>query len=304
MAETTNAVTLGALLRRARGVLDKAGKADAALEARLIVEKLTGLGRREAIVEADRPVPPAEAEAVEAALARRLAGEPVHRILGRRPFHGVELTVTPDTLDPRPDTEALVDLVLPVLREAVRRDGECRLLDLGTGTGAIALALLAEVPRARAVATDISAAALETAAANADLNGLRDRFEPVLSDWFRDVEGRFHAIVANPPYIATGQIGSLEPEVRDFDPLLALDGGPDGLAAYRKIVAGARNHMELGGVVAVEIGHEQKSAVTRLFEAGGFRLEDEASDLAGRDRTLMFVLDDTPNCAAQKGLGK
>jgi release factor glutamine methyltransferase len=224
---------------------------------------------------------------VQDALARRIAHEPVYRILGHRAFYGLDLRLSPATLEPRPDTEALVDLCLPFLRGRVAA-GNCRILDLGTGTGAIALALLSQIPEATAVGTDISAQALETAAANADINGMKDRFDPIVSDWFSAIEGQFSLIVSNPPYIPTEDIGMLAPEVRDHDPAKALDGGTDGLNAYRRIAAGAAGHLEAGGRVAVEVGFDQRRAVSAIFEASGLAPIESARDLCGHERALMF----------------
>jgi release factor glutamine methyltransferase len=225
--------------------------------------------------------------AVQDALDRRIAHEPVYRILGRRAFYGLDLRLSPATLEPRPDTEALVDLCLPFLRGRVAA-GNCRILDLGTGTGAIALALLSQIPEATAVGTDISAQALETAAANADINGMKDRFDPIVSDWFSAIEGQFSLIVSNPPYIPTEDIGMLAPEVRDHDPAKAPDGGTDGLDAYRRIAAGAAGHLEAGGRVAVEVGFDQRRAVSAIFEASGLAPIESARDLCGHERALMF----------------
>ena len=280
--------TLGPLLREARAALSAAGLPEAALDARLIVESATGTGRTDAVLDPQRPVSAEQRAQVASMLARRTSGEPVHRILGRRDFHGVTLALSAETLEPRPDTEALVDLVLPVARAAVARHGECRILDLGTGTGAIALALLAAIPQARALATDISADALATAGRNADINGVSERFAARRSRWFEAVDERFHLVVSNPPYIPGKDIASLEREVRDYDPIAALDGGPDGLDAYREIAAGVSAHLEAGGHVAVEIGYDQAKDVTALFEAQGFRLADHANDLGGILRALIF----------------
>src|SRR5690606_12131695 len=152
---------------------------------------------------------------------RRAAGEPVHRILGFREFYGLKLFLSPATLEPRPDTETLVDAVLPFLRRMAAREGACRVLDLGTGTGALALALLAEVPQATAVGADISVDALATAERNALENGLSSRFQAIRSDWFEKISGTFHAIVANPPYIPSYELETLQSEVRDHDPAMA-----------------------------------------------------------------------------------
>lgn len=281
-------VALGALLREARDRLATAGIADAALDARLIVEHFTGTSRTDAVARPEREIPAPAAEAVRAALGRRLAGEPVHRILGRRAFYGLDFALSPATLEPRPDTEVLVDRLVPRLAEIARKHGGCRILDLGTGTGAIALALLSQVPDARATGVDIAPEAVETAIRNAAANGLSGRFEGRVSDWFSNVNGKFHGIVSNPPYIETQDMAELSPEVRLFDPRQALDGGADGLDAYRAVAAGAARFLEPDGLVGVEIGYNQRGTVTALFAGEGFVLVEAARDLAGRDRVLIF----------------
>jgi release factor glutamine methyltransferase len=282
-------LALRALHREARDRLTEAGVEDAAFDARLIVEHFTGTNRTDAISDPEREIGAVTVAAVEAALRRRIAHEPVHRILGRREFYGLDLKLSPATLEPRPDTETLVDLCLPFLRErtAVRRN--CRILDLGTGTGAVALALLSQIPGTTALGTDISAEALETALSNADISGLKSRFEGVVSDWFGAVDGRFMLIVSNPPYIRTRDIEALAPEVRDQDPMKALDGGMDGLDAYRSIAAGAGGCLEQDGRVAVETGFDQRQDVIGIFEAEGFVLKGSAKDLGGNERALMFA---------------
>ncbi|MEW9805564.1 peptide chain release factor N(5)-glutamine methyltransferase [Mesorhizobium sp. ZMM04-5] len=279
---------LSVLLGESRASLAEAGIDDAALDARVIVEHFSGTSRTDAIGRPDMAIDPRAVAATRDAIARRAAGEPVHRILGFREFYGLKLFLSAETLEPRPDTETLVDAVLPWLRRRVAAGGACRLLDLGTGTGAIALALLAEVPQATAVGVDLSADALATAGRNALENGLSERFSAIRSNWFEAVSGRFDAIVSNPPYIESREIATLQREVREFDPARALDGGPDGLDAYRTIAAQAAAHLEPDGLVAVEIGHAQKRDVTHLFERSGFRLVEARSDLAGRDRVLVF----------------
>lgn len=291
MAETPAAgpgEPLEALLRRLRGRLAAGGIADAAQDARLLVEHATSSDRMDMIRDPGRLVPPGAVVAAEATIARRLAGEPVHRILGWRGFYGLTLRLSPDTLEPRPDTETLVDLVLPRLRAVAAERGRCRILDLGTGTGAIALALLSQIPQARAVATDVAPGALATARRNAEANGLADRFETVLSDWFDDISGRHDAILSNPPYITGNEYENLAREVKDHDPPRALLAGPDGLDAYRAIAAGAARHLDVGGLVGLEIGADQKAAVTTIFEKAGFRLLDAAKDIGGRDRALVL----------------
>jgi release factor glutamine methyltransferase len=281
-------VTLAAVLAAARQRLSAGNVDDPGLEARMIVEHFTGTERRDSIVSPEMIVSPDQLSAIENALDRRLAGEPVHRIFGWRDFYGLRLKLSSDTLEPRPDTETLVDAMLPLLREAAKRDGRCRVLDLGTGTGAIALAIAAQVPEAIVTATDVSTGALATAAENAASLGLSDRFIPLNSDWFSAVSGKFHGIVSNPPYIPSKAIDGLQPEVRLHDPRRALDGGADGLNPYRAIALGAAEHLEDGGVVAVEIGDGRGREVEWIFAEAGYRMVSTHCDLAGTERTLTF----------------
>jgi release factor glutamine methyltransferase len=266
-----------------------AGINDAALDARLLVEHFTGTTRTDAISDPRREVGAEAIAAVEVALRRRIAHEPVHRILGRRDFYGLELKLSPATLEPRPDTETLVDLCLPFLRERAAVRGNRRILDLGTGTGAIALALLSQIRGTMALGTDISAEALETALSNADISGLKGRFEGIVSDWFEAVDGHFTLIVSNPPYIRTTDVEALAPEVWHHDPMKALDGGMDGLDAYRSIAAGAGGYLEEDGRVAVETGFDQRQDVIGIFEAEGFALKGSAKDIGGNERALLFA---------------
>ena len=276
-------VELGETMRRAKRRLEEAGIDSAEIDARLIVEHVTGTTRLDLIARPDQLVAGPHVDAIEVALARRAGREPVHRILGTREFYGLPMRISAGTLEPRPDTEVLVDAVL-----AVAGEGALRILDLGTGTGAILIALLAELPQARGVAVDVSDDALETAAANADLNGVAGRFRTVKSDWFADVVGEFDVIVSNPPYIATTDIAALDLDVRGFDPPAALDGGPDGLDCYRTIATGAGAHLTSAGSIGVEIGHDQKDAVIAIFESAGFAYQAARKDLGGNDRVLIF----------------
>ncbi|HEV7254155.1 MAG TPA: peptide chain release factor N(5)-glutamine methyltransferase [Mesorhizobium sp.] len=282
------ASTLGEALRQARAALAAAGVADPALDARLLVAEGAGVSREAILLGPERPLDASAAKTIAAMLKRRLGGEPVHRILGWREFYGLKLKLSPATLEPRPDTEALVDAVLPFIRETADRVGVCRILDLGTGTGAIALALISQEPRAVATGVDLSEEALRTADENAWALGLDGRFKTLRSDWFGSVAGRCHWIVANPPYISGSEKAALAPEVARFDPDLALFGGPDGLDAYRVIARDAGRFLEPDGGVAVEIGAAQKAAVEAIFESFGFTLTAAARDLGGRDRALVF----------------
>ncbi|WP_394887060.1 peptide chain release factor N(5)-glutamine methyltransferase [Mesorhizobium sp. AaZ16] len=279
---------LVAIQRDTRERLARTGVETPELDARLIVEHVTGLSQSDLIVRPDIQIDDATAAVVEAAVKRRISGEPVHRIFGHREFYGLDLLLSPETLEPRPDTETLVEAMLPFVRAVAARKGECRILDLGTGTGAIALALLRSVEAAVAEGVDISEGALDTAARNAERLGLADRFTAVRSDWFSNIFGRYDAIVSNPPYIPTNDIIHLQTSVRDFDPRRALDGGEDGLDAYRLISDGAHRCLAAGGTIGVEIGYDQKDAVTGIFQGAGYRLTKAVRDLAGNDRVLMF----------------
>ena len=258
------------------------------LDARLLVEHFSGTTRTDAIANPERAVAPDVVKAVDAALARRIAGEPVHRILGFRDFYGLRLSLSAETLEPRPDTETLVDAVLPFVRDTVALKGSCAILDLGTGTGAIALALLAVVPAATAIGVDVSSDALATATRNAGALGFARRFSALESDWFEKVSGRYDAIVSNPPYILASDIADLQKEVRDFDPPRALDGGADGLDAYRVLAMSAARYLEPDGIVAVEIGSTQNAQVTGLFVSADFDPVEARRDLSGNDRVLVF----------------
>jgi release factor glutamine methyltransferase len=284
--------TLAALHREARQRLTEAGVETPALDARLLVEHFSRTTRTQAISEPELPVDAAWIASIEDALIRRISGEPVHRILGFREFYGLRMALSRGTLEPRPDTETLVEAALPLVRTVAGRKGRCRVLDLGTGTGALALALLSRVPAATATGVDISDDALATARRNAAQLGLAERFTPLKSDWFSGIFGLYDVIVSNPPYIKSKDIEVLQTEVRDFDPLRALDGGGDGLVAYRMIAGGAKAFLEPGGCLAVEIGATQKADVVDVFQQKGFILVEAFRDLAGNDRALVFAMPD------------
>ncbi len=262
-----------------------AGVANAERETLLLAEAAFGLARGGlSLIEADEAPEPSLAR-YEAMVERRLAGEPVARIIGRWEFYGLDFELGPDTLVPRPETELLVDIGLAFMK----RTGGTRLLDLGTGTGAIAISLLVERPHASGVATDLSAGALAVARGNAARLGVLGRLELRQGSWFEAVEPgtSYDLIVSNPPYIETTTIGTLQMEVREHDPLLALDGGPDGLDPYRVIAAGAGEFLRPGGMLAVEIGHEQGESVAALFGEAGFGEVAIRKDLSGLDRVVM-----------------
>lgn len=279
---------LGTVLAEIRRRLKAGGIGEAALDARLIVEHFSGTQRIDALRDPAFNLDAQTVGRIEKAVGLRLAGMPVHRILGYREFYGLRLGLSPETLEPRPDTETLVEAMLPDLAGIVARKGACSILDLGTGTGAVALALLRAMPQARACGVDLSAGAVRTATENADRLGLGGRFTAIVSDWYGVVTGAYDAIVSNPPYITSREMGELPVEVAGHDPHLALDGGADGLDAYRVIAAGAGAHLKRDGLVGVEIGSRQKTDVIAVFAAHGLRLRSAARDLAGHDRALVF----------------
>lgn len=225
----------------------------------------------------DDALTPAQAARFDAFVARRAARQPVAQIVGRRAFWRHDFTVTPDTLDPRPDTETLV-------AHALTKPWQ-RVLDLGTGTGAILISLLAERRGATGIGADLSPAALAVARENAARIGVAADF--VLSDWFAAIDGRFDLIVSNPPYIALAEMAGLAPEVRDHEPHLALTDGGDGLGAYRAIVAGAAAHLNPGGWLMVEIGPTQADAVSAIFAQAGLRSVETLLDLDDRPRVVL-----------------
>jgi release factor glutamine methyltransferase len=274
-----------------RGLLKQAGERlathsieTAALDARLLFQAASGLRHEDIVAEPDLGVPLEVAARFSVFIERRSRFEPVSRILETREFYGRSFRVTPDVLDPRADTETLIGAVLGL----VKGKGPLRILDLGTGSGAIAATLLAELPEATAVASDLSAAALRVAKGNAEALGVAGRASFVQANWFEGIEGRFDLIVSNPPYIPLGDIAGLAPDVREFDPPRALDGGPDGLEAYRRLASGAGGHLAPKGHVILEIGAGQVNGVNVLFTGQGFARESRHFDLAGHIRCLVF----------------
>lgn len=276
-------------MAEARRRFEAAGLADPATDARVLICGLLDLSPTALLLDGDKPVAVDLAARVEEAIVRRLAREPVYRILGRRDFYGLDLALSQGTLEPRPDTEILVDVIVPHLRTMVASGLKPKIVDLGTGTGAIALALLQECPEAEAMGIDISEDALKTAAANAERNGLSSRFTTRAGPWFERTSEHFDIIISNPPYIRSDVVVGLEPEVTNFDPMAALDGGADGLEAYRAIAAEALEHLEDHGLVGLEIGFDQRDDVTQIFEEAGFSLLEERRDYGGNDRVLVFA---------------
>ena len=265
-----------ALLRDTAARLAQGGIPDAASDARRLVAH--ALGVEPAAVSLWQGTARADQLALlEAAIAARLARQPVSQITGWRDFWKHRFHVTRDTLDPRPETETLVAAALELPWRSV--------LDLGTGTGAILISLLAERPGVTGLGVDLSDAALAVARRNAAALGVRAQF--ARSDWFSAVTGRFDLIVSNPPYIGAAEMPALAPDVRDWEPRMALTDEGDGLAAYRAIAAGAPSHLSPGGWLAVEIGPTQGTAVAELFAAAGLGRIAVRPDLDGRDRVVI-----------------
>jgi release factor glutamine methyltransferase len=256
------------------------------IDARLLVEAAADATRADIVTDPYRPVSPAQAALLEDYVSRRVAREPVSHILGRKGFWKILLNVNRDVLTPRPDSEVIVDLVL----KSVPEERAFTILDLGVGSGAIILAILAERPAAKGVGIELSPEALAVARENAANLGLDERLALLRGDWTAGLaDESFDVVVANPPYIRSGEIETLEPEVKDYEPRLALDGGADGLDAYRALAPQVLRVLKPGGALHVEIGHDQARQVEALFrEAGAWEVRT-TRDLADKDRVVSGV---------------
>jgi release factor glutamine methyltransferase len=255
-----------------------------ALDARLLIAAALGLDADRLVLSDYRAVTPSEAARIDLYLARRIAGEPVSRIIGEREFWGLAFTLAPETLVPRPDTETVVEAVLAYFDRRGGRERPFRIVDIGTGTGAILIALLTELPSATGIGTDLSAGAARQALANAERHGVADRALFVQGRWAECCMSA-DVIVSNPPYIESAVIETLDAAVREHDPRLALDGGADGLDAYRAIVMDLDRLLAPEGAAFLEIGYDQAASVGALLEAAGFS-SSLHRDLAGHDRVL------------------
>lgn len=263
-----------------------AGIESAELDARLLVGAVLKLDLTGLITSANRSFDSDETSRLESLAARRLQGEPVARILGEKEFWGLPFSLSADTLVPRPDTETVVELALESLRATQIKRG-ARIVDIGTGSGAILLALLHEWPGSFGIGTDISVAALATARDNADKLGLAQRAAFVACHYAAAITGRFDLIVSNPPYIRSADIRELAREVRDHDPPRALDGGADGLDAYRVLIPQAAGLLAAGGAVIVEAGLGQRGSIEAMMTAAGLDLQPAAkTDLGGIPRAI------------------
>ena len=263
-----------------------AGIEAADVDARLLVGHALHLDRARLIAQSDRILEAREINVISALAARRLKREPVSRILGQKEFWSIALAITPDVLVPRPETETVVEGALDFVVRGGLRMEKLRILDIGTGSGALLLALLRELPNATGTGTDISTGALKVARENAARCGVEGRCTFVVCDIASVVEGPFDLLVSNPPYIAHNEITSLAPEVKNYDPTVALDGGDDGLAAYRAIAADAKRLLAPGARMFVELGAGQEAAVRDLFTNVGLIAGIARTDLAGIPRVL------------------
>ncbi len=273
-------------LRWAAEILAHAGVSNPEIDARALLAHATGLTHAGMISRARETIDPRVQTNFAAMIARRRQREPVGRIIGHRGFWTCEIALSSETLEPRPDTETLVDFVIG--RQRDRLKGQVRILDLGTGSGAILCALLSELCDASGLGVDLSSQACETARTNISKAGLAMRCQIQQSDWFDSVEGSFDLIVSNPPYIPSSEIAWLDPEVRNFDPILALDGGTDGLDAYRTIARGISSRLAPDGRVVVEIGLGQADEVSEIFRSAGYEPDGFQRDLQGHVRVLGF----------------
>lgn len=278
-----------AAARRALSDMFRSAELDSPeLDARLLVGHVLGCDHAGLAAQSGRMLAAAETIAIAALATRRLSREPIARILGHKEFWGLPLRLNAATLVPRPETETVVEAALAALGGPPARERSWRVADLGTGSGALLVALLSELPQACGTGTDINRAALACARANAAALGLAARASFVACHYGTALQGPFDLVVSNPPYVASGEIAALPAEVRSFDPRLALDGGADGLAAYRALAADARRLLAPSGVLVVELGAGQFSAASALFAAAGLRpAGPPRHDLSGVARALL-----------------
>jgi len=283
--------TLGHAVDRGARHLAAAGVQTARLDARVLAAHALGRDPSFVLTHPETCLSADQAAAVDALYARRVAREPVSRILGEREFWSLSFRVTGATLTPRPETETVVEHALTRIRACGRENEALRILDLGTGTGCLLLAVLSELPRAQGLGIDISADAVAVASGNANRLDLAGRARFRVGDWASGLSGPFDLILSNPPYIAAGDGAALPPEVRDFDPPAALFAGREGLDAYAAIAPQVARLLVPGGAVIVELGQGQEAAVIGIFQAAGLVHDGTRTDLAGIARSLCCRLD-------------
>lgn len=281
----TSRLSLGQAHTAAARLLREARIETPQLDARLLLCHAAGLTHEAYVAGLDDALAPDAAARFGTYVERRLAGEPVSRIIGFREFYGRPFCIDQSTLDPRPDTETVIEAALAM----VDCEAPLDILDLGTGSGCILVTLLAELPKVIGLGIDKSLPALEIARANAQILGVGDRANFVAGDWLEPIDGTFDLVVANPPYLSVADMAALSPEVRDHDPKAALDGGRDGLSAYRRIAPQLRKALRPGGFALFEVGQDQAQAVLRLLAESGLEVGEGQNlwrDLAGRPRVV------------------
>ena len=271
------------LLAEAAARLTAAGVPGARLDARILLGHVLGIESAAVFSLADTALPAGVASAFGALVGRRAASEPVSRIIGRREFWSLDFVLAPATLDPRPDSETLIEALLEL---RPNRAAALSILDLGTGSGCLLLAALSEYPRARGLGVDASEPCCAAAASNAARLGLAERTAFRAADWGGGIDGPFDVVLCNPPYIPTADIAALAPEVRLHDPRTALDGGIDGLDAYRALAACLPRLLDADGLALLEVGAGQAAAVAELMQAGGLSVIKVRPDLAGIPRCV------------------
>lgn len=282
-------ISAGNAVRKISGQLKDAGFENPRLDARLLAASVMGIDVARLFSHPEMLLTEAQSKVLEALTQRRLSHEPVSRILGFREFWSLEFQIDESTLDPRPDSETLIEAVLERIPDHA---APLSILDMGTGSGCLVLALLSELTAATGVGIDISAQALEMAAHNAKNLGLDKRVQFAKSNWFKekpfDHAKRFDVIISNPPYISDDDILKLEPDVRSFDPIEALSGGQDGLRAYRELLADMARYRSSSGIIALEIGWKQAAAVEQIGASCGLKTKAIVKDIADRDRVLIL----------------